>query len=155
MNAISEYLKKVVALSKQYASEIKRISKTGEKLGELMRNGFNASNSENNIQILNTIRNVADMFTDIAQSQDTLGVTLEHSLCEPLECFYNVEIAKVVNIQQQYQIAKTSNDYLINKYLQSDSQNFGRGVNQVKTYGNIHIHLILKCTLSISPFTVT
>ena len=127
-NSMSDYLKTVSKSMKQYIGEVKKISAIGEKMSQQFKAGFLASsNDPNSNSIMIIARSIADIISDISQSQEILALTLEQSFCEPIDNFCSVEVAKVINIQQQYQLSREVNDSVMTKYIQTDGHT--KGIN--------------------------
>ena len=130
ITSLKSYLGGIIEAAKEYASNIRNLAKSGESMGELMRSR-SVGGSETNMRMIGTIRSVADAILDISSAQNTLASMIEQSFCAPLENICEIEIEKYLNLQKEYQATRCGNDPLVFNYLQSDAQNFGKGLDQI------------------------
>lgn len=121
LNGMTTYLSTLSKTMKSYVNQIKNLSVIGDKMATQMRTGFpTSSNDANSNSMMITARSVADLLCDLSQSQEILALTLEQSFCEPLDNLCINEATKVINMQQQYQTSRDTNDTVMMKYIQSD-----------------------------------
>lgn len=127
LERLGDYLKSLTRLMRQFCKEIKTTAVAGDSLGIHMRNGMGSSE---HAQFLPVVRKFGEIMSEVAASQEILAESLERSFVVPLETFCSNDIAAVQTLQQTYQQQREQGDVTLQRYLQSDAANFGRGTTQ-------------------------
>jgi len=119
--AVTDFLKGITKTMRSYISELKKLSAIGEQMSGQMRSEYPCFKSDEHAgNIMITATGLADIISDISQSQEILALTLEQSFCEPMDGMCTQELPRVLTMQQQYQLSRDTNDSIVTKYIQSD-----------------------------------
>ena len=126
--AMTQYLQSITKTMKMYIQQVKKMSEVGESMASKIRVGFpHAPHDANSESIMITARSIADIISDISQSQEILALTLEQSFVDPIDSLCATEVNKTMQIQHHYQVLRETNEAIIMKYIQADGQ--GKSVN--------------------------
>jgi hypothetical protein len=112
---LGTYLTEIIALTKSYVADLKKLSKSSDALATHLKQGVDRT--KNNLSIYNMSNYLGDFISDISSSQDILAEELSRSFITPLEKFYNNEITRISMISKEYKRERTSHHDSIVKYL--------------------------------------
>eukprot|EP01041_Mallomonas_annulata_P003134 gene3134-6169_t len=128
LDKLGEFLKSMVKQMRQFCKDLEGSARSADDLGNVMRSGV--GNLDSHTQFIPVIRQFGDIFTELAGAQIKLSESLEGCFIKPLEIFYTDTVIKVQAAKQHYFNQREGFDLSIQKYLQSDLANFGRGTIQ-------------------------
>ncbi len=112
------YLTEIIALTKSYVADLKKLSKSSGALATHLKQGVDRT--KNNLSIYNMSNYLGDFISDISTSQDILAEELSRSFITPLEKFYNNEITRISMLSKDYKRERNSHHDSIIKYLNYD-----------------------------------
>ena len=128
LERLGDFMTTMIKMMRQFQKDSTALAKSASELGKFMRSGL--GQSETNAHLLPYIKKFGEIFIEIGNSQEILSESLESTFSQPLEKFCKQDIASLNQLKASYTSLRDAGESSIQRYLQSDVSNFGRGASQ-------------------------